>query len=316
MAIIPTPPLSLKEAIARSADVYDVWVNEWGTRIANNPPTFLRDDSYPDYGQPGIPDSIAGVAIGPESHVDRCWITVNSSKDFRLVQDTLLYTREVSVEQPLFFTQPAKVGPPLSTFDDGIAPLPQHAQAQNLFYVFADIKRPGVDITSTQLPPTYLKADFTSADINQPLPALNTRRVGPRLQLRFLLREGVFVPNKRAPVLWGSVNNETVGVDAGVETAIFKYPIYGRKRIAIQMRGDNTGGVNDTFRFRIAVLRTINYDQIVQEETVGDKTITCDANGRAGTSFRICDPAAAYLILYATSTVNGQVTGWSVQAED
>lgn len=312
MGEILSQPLSLKDAIARSADIWDVWVNSWGTRIVPNPPTFLGPDSYPYLDQAGIPDSIAGIAIGPESDVDRVWITFNATKDLANVSRTMDLIREVSVNQPLLFTQAAKqVGSPLLWTDS-----PQQAQQSNQFYVFANVAREGqARVTSTELPVSYLKTDFTTADFNVAPPAINFRLYQPRLQLRFLLREGILPTAKRGPALYGALNGESTAI-TNVEATIVMLPIYGRKSIGIQMRNVLAGSANDDITFRVAVLRTLNYGTVVQEETVGLKTVTADGNGQASTSFSICNPNASYLILYATAADNGRITGWTVQAED
>jgi hypothetical protein len=321
MAIIETPSLSLQDAIARQADVYDVWVHYWGTRIdVNNLPSLLGIDSYPYFTQPGLPNSLAGIAIGPESMVDRCWISTNPSKDVAQLNRTADLVRGISVEQPLLFTQAAKRAPSLSNTISPYTPTnvnnPWLAQSQGLMYVVANIQRQGAsNITSTEVPPSYLKEDGTVVTLNPIPPGINAKWIPPTLQLRLLLRPDILVSTKRMPQIFGNVDNATTALAGLGEVLIQQVPIYGRKNVVVKMRGNNAAG-GDTFTFRAAVLRTMNYSATVQEETVGERTETADAGGLASVRFHICNPAAAYLMLYAETSGNGRISGWTVGLED
>ena len=315
--------LSLKEAIARQMETYDAFVYFWGTNTAPwNLPTAIGLDSYPYLNQPGIPDSIAGVAIGPESDVDRAWITTNVSKDLATAAgDVTLLTREISVEQPLLFTQPAKIDRSLVSL---LAPtLPSdtyEAQRRSLMYVFAKRATAGYGprTSSTEIPPTYIRLDGTVADFfPNPLDGINFNLTPPILHLRFFLQPGVPMQTKRSQRLFGITNPaETKAV--GADTTVAMWPMFGRKHVEVMLRTDtmtpNTGQV----QFRVTKLRTLTRGATqVQEELIGSKIVTANANGEASTSFSFCNPGASYLILYANTVVGtARLRQYSATMED
>lgn len=314
-------PLSLKEAISRQEQAYDVWIDGWGTRIAAwNGPTFLADDSYPPFNEAGLGDSLAGIAIGPESDVDRVWIVTNPSKNIANIANATFLIREVSVEQPLLFSQPAKIDRPLVAITAPALPTAQDAASNGVLYVVADLPRNGAGyrVTSTEVPPSYLKADFTVEDLNVVPPAINIRFAPPRLQLRLLLQPNVVTQTKRSSALWGVVNPaESLAIATGAERLVAQWPMFGRKHVEVNMRCDQLNALTGQVTFRVAKLRTLNYDATnVNEETIGLKTITADAGGNAAASFSFCNPGASYLILYATPTNNARMRQWSATMED
>lgn len=311
------PGLSLKDAISRQADVYSVLWQAWGSGVVltnvglNGTPL----DAYPAFTEQGFGDSLAGIAIGPRSDVDRCWLTINPSRD--LTQAGLAYPviRPISVGAPLLFTQPGRISQPLSANANYLlVPPATLAQSLSSCYVTCQGQDTPQRTGSTAIPATYLKADFTTAQLNH---IDNLAKISmPTLELMLLLRGGLMVPLQRMTARWGNFANEvTAGVGAA-EVVIAQIPIYGRKHISVQMRGEHLTDPAATMTFRAAVLRPLVTATIVQEQTVGQKTAGIGAPAGA-VDFQICDPCADWLILYATCSVAlGRVTGWNAALSD
>src|SRR5512147_2258443 len=110
MGLIFTPPLSIEDATKLGYDVYEVLFADWG--ITNYPSTIFTNMQFPQPGQPGIPATVAGIAIGPRSTVDRCWVSYNPLKKRNplVANQPNGLLRMLSVESPLMFAQAS--GPP------------------------------------------------------------------------------------------------------------------------------------------------------------------------------------------------------------
>lgn len=95
-----TSVLTIDDAIQRGQTVWDLKLDYWANFFAS---ASNRSVQFPLDGQQGLP-SVAGIAIGDASTVDRCLVRWNPQKV--LPEDTA-YTpvREVSVRQPLDFIQ-------------------------------------------------------------------------------------------------------------------------------------------------------------------------------------------------------------------
>lgn len=154
MGTIYNPPFTVEDAIARGHDVFEVIFTNWGIS-ANNPPRTLTDFTnlqYPQPGQPGLPATLAGIAIGPKSTVDRAWVTFNLGKRANLAEPVNGYQliREVSVEAPLLFTQasnPNQRNNPLDP-DDPVKTLTE----KGALYVFPFVDRPNQFISIVAAP--------------------------------------------------------------------------------------------------------------------------------------------------------------------
>lgn len=104
------PPFSISEAEQRGVDVYEVILGLWGS----DP----NGDQWPPFGQVSIPVSLAAMAIGPKSLVDRAWVTWNMMKTAPTVPanssevpptpgSTTGRIRQLSLNSPLLFSQAA-----------------------------------------------------------------------------------------------------------------------------------------------------------------------------------------------------------------
>lgn len=311
MSVVIDYGLSFDEARARDLDVYNAWVDIWGSRFGPPDPLVLGTDAYPDLTTPPLPASIAGIAIGPESDVDRVWLSTNLAKKTPSNVTSVFAIREISVEAPLLYTQGARIGPPIGNPNS-----PVGAQEDGNLYVFAE-NLIGIKADTTVIPEFYLDINGAQQTLNSFPDAINFDLVYPRLQLQLLLKEGVLPATKRVPVRWGNSDNSILGGINPVETRVKILPIYGRKRIAVQMRGRSqpAGAAGINFTFRVAAIRPLGYVSLVQEETVGLKTATTSVDG-CSTSFNFCDLNADFLILYVAADPGGVLTGWSVSASD
>lgn len=312
MAIVANTGISLKDAISYSFDVYDLIIFGWGEDFQGGFPR----DAYPAFTEPGLSDSIAGIAIGPKSDVDRCWITINPGKTVNATNQPWALTREVSIGNPLLFEQPTKKAAPLSTFPNyEILPMQTLAQSLGLAYIVPQALVSPTRVETTMLPLNYQKADFTNVDV---LVDMIGKITEPMLHLQLILNRNITVGTKRSTSREGNYTNVIGGINED-EVAIRMLPVFGRKQINVQVRAEHLTDPTATVTVRCAVLRSLGANIVVQEETVGQKT--ADALGGCSFAFHLCDLAADYLIIYASSSVaapapGARVTGYSVTSTD
>lgn len=78
------PPYSLQEAQKRGEPVYEVLITDWGLDVEDTFPPSTGIDPFTGLPaeQESLPLSLAGVAIGPRSTIDRCWLTWNFQVQF------------------------------------------------------------------------------------------------------------------------------------------------------------------------------------------------------------------------------------------
>lgn len=317
--------LSLQDAISRSADAWDVLIQNWGVGPDAIPGTRCID-AYPAITQPGLSDTIAGVAIGPDSDVDRCWVTFNPSKTLNNANPAYAM-RSLSVGNPLMFSQAGRQAPPVNTFPFIGGELDPYrvAARNNLFYFWPQTGSNNGSIGSvalsgdtTVVPRNYVKADGTFATLNVFGGTNNQVFIPPMLHLRFFLKQNCQAPVKRAPSVYKQFFNPGWFVSAGAERIVTQVPVFGRKHIRLLA----ASSVADT-RFRVAILPSVygvfDHPAVAGQETlyayeitVGDKTV---ATAAETTSFCVSPAVAEYLLLYATVPVNGNIR-WTLVAED
>lgn len=275
-------PVNIGEAVARGHDVFDLIIGGWGT---------TADDRWPAQNRfsnaLGLDISPAGIAIGPESTVDRCWISWDPAKKVTEATEETSQTlvRCITNERPLMFSQPAGRK---EAFNTGT---PAGAIERALMFVFPTYGPPNTTgqawpepgtIAQTLSPDGYYRADGTFNNGFSPT-------VPPQLHLQFLLKRDVLPPTgKRAPFNAFGGNG-------------FLLPTFGRRHIhVVASTSAPTGG-----SFRLAALRGVhNVPQSgptahfrLQETTEGLKTTTA---ADESVHFNLCDPCADYTLLYVT----------------
>lgn len=293
--------IQIDDSIARGLPIHELVINNWG---------FQNDDIdpvYPNYDLRGLP-AVAGMAIGPRSHVDRVWVvpdllvTATVPSAFGPVAP-YAFPRLCSVGNPIYFPIQGKrdVGaPPLITSLRLLAhrPFPPYA-----------LTTPGLgyDSDTTLMPAEYIKASASAAI---PFPLYTTIDAGgslgtPMLQLYlFLVPPTLSIPNKRGPY----VAADAVAVpDAGTdETYITAIPAFGRNSGYLQFYC--TGSLNASFR----VGGILNGDDgnpsevIPREETIATAAgVTATARWRGALQIGGWD----YLIVYCTR-ISGTGQAW------
>jgi len=317
MGLIFTPPLSIAEAKSLGYDVYEVLFANWGIQDGVS----FADMQFPIPGQPGIPVSLAGIAIGPRSTVDRVWVSYEPLKrrnPLVLNQPNSLL-RMCSVESPLMFAQAA--GKPGVKNDPGVENDPALTLSdKGQLYIFPMANKPAGDITfafqdgflqETTCPPlTYIDVNGVEQSLRNGL-TTPFKFMAPFLHLYLYLKIPPIpiIDTKRAPLLaTGQILLPINEQDN--EHVIAQIPTYGRKAIKIGLRG------SAECDFRIAALRAISQDGAMFEQPV-DKALAVPALTPTVLSpCNECCHYADYTIIYATpktdagTTVKFQVTAY------
>jgi len=332
MGTLYNPPFTVEDAIARGHDVFEVIFTNWGVS-PNNPPTVLADFAnlqYPPPGQPGLPATLAGIAIGPQSTVDRAWVTYNLGKRADVSQPVNAYNliREVSVESPLVFTQASNPGQrnnPLDP-DDPVKTLTQ----KGALYVFPFVDRPNVPLPggsavqlifpgtlqlsrndSTVLPEQYRDANGVLRDFKNAPSATLTSPVfiSPTLHLRCYLKNPYhYPPTRRAPLQYRGLMDirENAPDPTPPELRIVSLPTYGRRKVSIELHV-GTGAPDPDVgpaTFRVGGVFSMGQLEGIQEVTLGLRT-----GIPSGTPilFEVCSPGMDYLNLYVACPVGGLI---------
>ena len=327
MGVLYNPPFTVEDAIARGHDVFEVIFTNWGVS-PNNPPTTLADFTdlqYPQPGQPGLPATLAGIAIGPQSTVDRAWVTFNLGKRADVTQPVNAYNliREVSVESPLVFTQasnPGQRNTPLDP-DDPVKTLTQ----KGALYVFPFVDRPNqpspgsaVQLIfpgttqlprndSTVLPKEYRDAngvvrDFRNQLINPQL--TDSVFIAPTLHLRCYLKNPYhYPPTRRAPLQYrGLMDVRENNLDpTPPELLIVSLPTYGRRKIAVEMHMNAGAPEVGNANFRIGGVFSMGQLEEIQEVTLDTRTGIAPG---APILFEVNSPGVDYLNLYVACPVS------------
>jgi hypothetical protein len=298
------PQFSVDEAQQRGVDVYEVLVNNWSRNDVGE-----KNLQWPPAGQQAVSLSLAGIAIGPRSTIDRCWVSYNLQKH-QLSTDvaTTDRMRRLSVDSPLIYTQAALRG----TTPDLASDTPYQAQAEtgplivtayagtfNTPANYAGKQYPGGlleygPVDSTVMPASYVDVNGASrtfiVESSPPQPGA----LFPLLHLLLYLKAPPsFVPLKRFPlVLRGDVS--VIGDDV----IIAQIPIYGRKRIKLMIIG--SAGV--TYNFRIGAIRALADYSPIYEEPVDSVTGVPGGTPVVLSSCAGQDLNADYLNIYATGS--------------
>lgn len=321
-----TRGFTIEEALARSQDVFEVDVAEWGDTVAST--GSLR---FPAIGQRGIPSSLAGIAIGPRSTIDHAWVTWFRDKELTASPDgvpnaVVSAARYVSSEAPLMYTQRAAPGTainkPNPNIATGLTINERDALRLGALYVYpvgptgpftpgavGEARTGG----STLLPTQYLTQFNT-------LQAFTTAEA-PFLQLTLYLKPPAFSPSpKRAPLVRAK---GFVGAPAATPRLTSLLPIYGRKHVRVQaVSSANLGlGATGVFSLYAGLIRNINSTTLALDASAFAPVFEAPAGSvltnPVGTvaALEISNPNADYLALYV-DTPAGMTGAYTVVASD
>lgn len=284
--------IQIDDSIARGLPIHELVINNWGFQNGSITPV------YPDYSLRGLP-AVAGMAIGPRSHVDRVWVvpdllvTATIPSAFGPVAP-YQFPRLCSVGNPIYFPIQGKrdVGaPPLITSLRLLAhrPFPPYASSGL-----------GYDRDTTLMPEEYMVAGSASA---VPFPLYAEIDAGgtdgqPMLQLYlFLVPPTLSIPNKRGPY----VASDAIFLDAGAaETYVTAIPAFGRKTGYLQFY------CTDTLAGSFRVGGILNGDDGDPVEVIPREENVLATTGALTSTTRLRSTLAIggldYLIVYFTRT--------------
>lgn len=319
------PPLTISDSDARGDDVYEVLVTGWGFVDGSNQSAL----QWPPAGDISVPVSVAGIAIGPRSTVDRCWISYNLARSSLQTGDGLTATdrlRYLSRDAPLIYTQQApstavKNSP--GTPNDPITSMVK----KGCLYVYPAIQlestfdnlafdAPDGEQLSTVLPSNHDAGSFK--DVNGVVQQFGTNPnvifTPPTLHLlMFLKGPPVYTPQKRSPLLL--TKNVNVTAALGVEQPIAQLPMFGRRSIHVTMMAIS-GSVSTNFR--VGAIRGFKFSNSTDNQESPIDSITGVAAGVPVTLSPCAgqDVYADYLNLYATVDSNNAHVLFQVTAYD
>lgn len=279
---------SMDDAVGREQSVWELLVSDWGAESGGV-------KSFPLSGGFSL-GSVAAIAIGPRSSVDRCWAVWDMQK---IVANSTLwdYLRRISVGAPLCFAQPGNQGPAASAVLLGTGSIEIYASLAGL---------PAYNqylIDSTQYRDTYLKANGSSgvfgptATIAHAVgPATATMWMDPLLHLLFYLTPPTLPPpTKRFPL---SARGQVQAGTQGVEQLVAQIPIFGRKTVRVQVQVNPGSVTADTADVRVAVIPNVYNDGgglTPQEDTMATDAAVVYGKAAAHT---LTDVHADYLMVY------------------
>lgn len=312
----------ITDALASSQDVYEVQFPDWGVRTVPAGPTAVNPNfQFPPPRITAIPASLAAIAIGPRSTIDRCWVSWDRQKlvaaipggfeSSGVVKESRL--RPLSVGQPLTFAQAGQNGILPST--DPVVPFtpnpnnsPLAAMHQGFLYVFPKDSTPPYTSDTDQANANAIMIDPSATTI---LPAKYADSIGdvwnfsaanggeelfmtPYLELLLYLRPPTLAPpTKRFPLL---VDFEGQVTTLNAFQPVAFIPIFGRKHVAVGMR--NTTHAGD---FRLGLLRSVRENVTLASsppfEVPAGSALAVPQNNSI--EFEFQNPCADYLIVYA-----------------
>jgi len=253
-----SPPFSIDEAQQRGNDVFELFYGNWGFETLG----VGKPSRWPSFLDPGVSTSLAAVAIGPRSLVDRCWLTYNLYKA-GVIPSTSLDSkpaiptervRGVSLDAPLILSVPSNPNVKSTLVNPTYAMF----QMNPLYFWSSDIQNgdagfpvqnPVADglVNSTTYPATYTDALGNA----QTLGLINGFNdfVEPFLHLYLYLKAPVIPPpTKRLPLMCG---NDIVGLwPMGTNQLVAQIATFGRKTMHILVNCSST-----TYSVRIGALR-------------------------------------------------------------
>jgi hypothetical protein len=307
------PPYSISEAESRGDDVYEVLVTGWGYPDGVN----MSALQWPPAGEISVPVSLAGIAIGPRSTVDRCWVSYNLNKTGQQTGDGVTATdrlRYLSRDAPLIYTQQASPGTTKNTPGSQNDPINTMVK-KGCLYVY-----PGVSLESTFDPNYYDGPPFeqlstivpsfvdggTYTDVNGVVRIIGIDAEAwapPTLHLLCFLKPIIYTPQKRSPLLY----SDLIPVIGGSEQCIAQIPTFGRRSMHIMMMAKGGAG---TATFRVGALRGMKFSNSTDAQEAPVDSISTPVAVDTPTILSYCagqDVYADYINLYATRSANGNI---------
>lgn len=288
---------SFVDAQGFAQEIFEVVFSSWGVRVIDaNPVIALANLQFPLVGAPGIPASVAAIAIGPRSTVDRCWSSYFRQKPFNnsfLSIDGL--TRRVSLGSPLVWPQAAQGGGvSIGTTND-----PENACHLGAFYVFPKARNQGITAATLQSNPaitTMTPLQYVSGvDGTTLLPWGNSvgNHEDPTLHLYLYLKPLRQLPGPRFPMQRSFTG---VVAAAGSPHCIGQLPIFGRSRIRLAYTSTASTAVTLGLLRGLNETPTNNLEVIAATDTHTHGTLSID------------NPCADYLNIYASPDADATVT--------
>lgn len=311
---------SMEDALARNNEVYELEFDRWGERNAApgvNPSEVNLQ--WPPPGSRPIPSSMAAVAIGPRSTVDRCWISWDRQKilnippaDVLLPDAVVNVPRIITRDAPLLFPQTTAREPTLN-------PAMQSwwdAMQFGIAYVFPWGPRPGFNdlvqglgssghggaygtTTGSFAGQTYVNMFGVSEVFLAEMPFLHL--------MLYAKLPSFSPPTKRASML----RERTVQLGAGTGNVLAaRYPIFGRKHVGISLMSNAAfGSPAQTADYRIGLIRNVNENPIGSDSPVFEvKAFEALAvPGNTPLNIQLDNPCADYLSIYVTNGALGPI---------
>lgn len=300
--------LQVEDALATSQDVYEVQFTDWGVRTVPPGQTAINPNfQWPPPGIKAVPASLAAIAIGPRSTVDRCWVTWDRQKLTAVIPPgpesagsmTESRPRPLSVGNPISFATATKLGilgtvdPPPAKNND-----PVTAMHFGLLYAFpkdtGDASQSIVDPNSTTiLPAKYADEAGVIQGLGLTLNPLIVFET-PYLELLLYLQEPkISLPTARFPHFVSASGQVTT---LNTFELVAQLPIFGRKHIGLGLRN-----VTHATDYRVGFLRCIreNLPPTTSPpfEVPAGSALAVPAGQAANFSFN--NPCADYLNVYA-----------------
>jgi hypothetical protein len=313
---------SIDDALARSQDVFEVDVTEWGDQVSTT-----GSVRFPPIGQRGIPSSLAAIAIGPRSTIDHAWVTWSRDKSVIAAtgegapQPRLSAARYLSNEAPLLYTQRAAPGTATTTLGSEVRDNLRDAMRLGALYVYpvgpsgptGNVIGSGGTGGSTLVATQYVD-QFNAVRL------FSTGGIGfdyepPFLQLTLYLKPPAFASApKRAPLIRTQVTGPGA---APAPVRIAMLPIYGRKHIRIQaLSSAQIAAPPGVFSLYAGLIRNVNRSPLnfypVFEAPAG--SVLANPVGTVA-ALEITNPNADYLALYVNVAAATSI-GYTVVASD
>lgn len=249
-----SPPFSIQEAFQRGAEVWELFYDFWGAGLDADG---TLKTQWPAKGEIGVPITVAGVAIGAQSHIDRVWLSYNLQKTQALSTEPSVAgltnrLRSVSKDCPLLFTAPATENTQQYTVAGDVDdPIYTMINRGSMFVwawtPFVDNGKSAHENQEILYTMDDTATTQTYVDVNGVAQSMNRSTIiPPRLHLVFYLKAPIIAPpTKRSPLHASG----TAAPNAGAERLIANIPIFGRKNVHVMMK------CTEQSDFRVGVLR-------------------------------------------------------------
>lgn len=295
---------TIEDALARDFDTWELLVTDWGQLLT---PADTYSWSFPKVGQRGLP-TVQGIAIGPRSTVDRCFVSYSLEK---VIQGGINYdySRRLVLGAPLMFSQVGAREIVQGNVVPTTAPTPAVGMASLVIYPQSGTDTGGNDDT------TMYGATYDRPGPGTPVAGTGVFGAGgiaagvewqsPTLHLIFYLKpQAVNAPPKREPYVLGGACTLVPG-DWGTYVLAAQVPTFGRKTIKIIAK--RLGAAGDGTSIRVGAIQSM----IVSGVGGLVETILADTAVVVGnqTAYRIdlTNVQADYINLYFNGSSGGAV---------